>query len=99
MFNKFSLPFFLCTVFLATYIIMNITTIKVQDNKLYSHIPIGAYVRPGKDWCWKRQHGEIGQIIGVYDKKGNWVVVKWINGYTNAYRWGAGGKFDLDIIA
>ncbi len=57
----------------------------------------GLKVTRGRDWKWKDQgDNTIGQITEV--KSNKWVRVKWGNGETNSYRWGAENSYDLEIV-
>lgn len=57
----------------------------------------GSQVLRGPDWKWENQDGgpgRLGTIIEPEDEEG-WVTVKWENGTTNSYRWGAEWSYDL----
>jgi len=58
----------------------------------------GQRVVRGPDWKWGTQDGN-GEGTVTEDKNGPaWVRVKWDNGNSNTYRWGADDKFDLKLI-
>lgn len=60
----------------------------------------GCRVRRGQDWQWGFQDGGPGNFGSVYGKDQNgWVKVKWSNGNKNGYRFGAQGKFDLEVVS
>lgn len=54
----------------------------------------GTRVVRGNDWRWDDQdgHGE-GRIIS--NPENGWVDVMWTNNYTNSYRYGLDGRFDV----
>ena len=61
---------------------------------------VGMKVRRGTDWKWGDQDGGAGgtgKIIEEVDSD-QWVRVRWADGSTNNYRWGAEGKYDLEVI-
>ena len=52
----------------------------------------------GPDWKWGAQSGGgRGKTTRAVDSSG-WVGVSWDAGGTNGYRWGSGGKYDLQIV-
>lgn len=59
----------------------------------------GYRVMRGKDWKWANQDGgAAGSITGDLGSN-NWIQVKWDNGQSNSYRWGAEGAYDLRIVS
>lgn len=57
----------------------------------------GTRVVRGPDWNWDDQDGGIGKtgrLTGA-TLEGGWREVRWANGVTNYYRWGAESKYDL----
>ena len=57
---------------------------------------VGTRVRRGSDWKWGDQgKNEPGTV--VEKRADNWVRVRWENGDSNNYRWGAEDSYDLDI--
>lgn len=66
-------------------------TFKISDSK--------SKVVRGKDWRWEEQdggEGKFGRIISPPDN--GWVDVTWENGYSNSYRFGANGNFDIERV-
>jgi hypothetical protein len=62
----------------------------------------GTKVVRGPDWSWGNQDGKqggTGVTQGAYgEEEDGWVRVKWDHdGYTENYRMGAGGKYDLKV--
>ena len=58
---------------------------------------VGTRVRRGSDWKWGDQgKNEPGTV--VEKRADNWVRVKWDNGDSNNYRWGAEDSYDLTIF-
>ncbi|WKY07585.1 hypothetical protein Q1695_007222 [Nippostrongylus brasiliensis] len=58
----------------------------------------GMRVIRGPDWSWDDQDGGgEGKIIGCVEN--GWVDVMWDNGYTNSYRFGADGRFDIQRVS
>ncbi|PIC33910.1 hypothetical protein B9Z55_013719 [Caenorhabditis nigoni] len=65
---------------------------KLSDSK--------AKVVRGKDWRWEDQdggEGKMGRIISPPES--GWVDVAWENGYSNSYRYGANGNFDIERVS
>jgi hypothetical protein len=68
-------------------------------------ITVGDRVMRGPDWKWSSQDGGEGNL-GTVERISAWgqeentaVTVKWDNNqWTNTYRWGAKGFFDLVIV-
>lgn len=64
---------------------------KISDSK--------SKVIRGKDWRWEDQdggEGKFGRITSPPDS--GWVDVTWENGYSNSYRFGANGNFDIERV-
>eukprot|EP00727_Mastigamoeba_balamuthi_P004107 m51a1_g13694 putative hect domain and rcc1 family domain containing protein (1787) ;mRNA; r:16347-29979 len=57
----------------------------------------GKCVVRGKDWKWSDQDGGAGCVGRVESCKDGRARVKWANGYSSMYRYGAEGAFDLQI--
>uniref|UniRef100_A0A158P7N2 E3 ubiquitin-protein ligase n=1 Tax=Angiostrongylus cantonensis TaxID=6313 RepID=A0A158P7N2_ANGCA len=58
----------------------------------------GMRVIRGPDWSWDDQDGGgEGKIVGCVEN--GWVDVMWDNGYTNSYRFGADGRFDIQRVS
>ncbi|KIH67050.1 HECT-domain protein [Ancylostoma duodenale] len=58
----------------------------------------GMRVIRGPDWSWDDQDGGgEGKIVGCVEN--GWVDVQWDNGYTNSYRFGADGRFDIQRVS
>ena len=61
----------------------------------------GMRVKRGPDWKWGEQDGGaggLGTVISEPDPD-SWVDVKWDAGGSNNYRWGADGKYDLEVVS
>ncbi|KHN71106.1 E3 ubiquitin-protein ligase HECTD1 [Toxocara canis] len=57
---------------------------------------IGCRVARGPDWKWENQgSGTLGTVISPVEN--GWVDVQWDDRTSNSYRFGADGKFDIDI--
>ncbi|XP_065183994.1 MAM and LDL-receptor class A domain-containing protein 1-like [Sycon ciliatum] len=65
--------------------------------QLAAKFKLSTRVTPyGRDWSWGSQNGgKNGTVIGALTA--GYVRVTWDNGYTNSYRMGATGKYDLCI--
>ncbi|MEW6220808.1 MAG: hypothetical protein AB1634_14925 [Thermodesulfobacteriota bacterium] len=61
----------------------------------------GMIVVRGPDWKWGDQDGGRGGGGTVVESKDSdsWITVKWDNGNRNNYRWGADGKYDLEVLS
>ncbi|VDM61213.1 unnamed protein product [Angiostrongylus costaricensis] len=64
----------------------------------------GMRVIRGPDWSWDDQDGGgEGKIVGhpkiTVSSYSGWVDVMWDNGYTNSYRFGADGRFDIQRVS
>ncbi|GMS95260.1 hypothetical protein PENTCL1PPCAC_17435, partial [Pristionchus entomophagus] len=57
-------------------------------------------VTRGPDWQWNDQDGgDGGEGTVMGPPEAGWIDIHWMNnGYTNSYRWGADGKFDLSAM-
>ena len=67
---------------------------------VHRDLPIGTIVKRGPDWQWGMQDGGAGgkgTVISAIDED-MWVDVRWADGSTNNYRWGAEGAYDLEIV-
>ncbi|GMR47420.1 hypothetical protein PMAYCL1PPCAC_17615 [Pristionchus mayeri] len=57
-------------------------------------------VTRGPDWAWAEQdggEGAEGTVMGP--PEAGWIDIHWMgNGYSNSYRWGADGKYDLTAM-
>jgi len=65
-------------------------------------LPVGTLVTRGPDWEWGEHDGEpgnVGKVISDDTLHKGWVRVKWSNGYTDSYRMGYDGKFDLKVVS
>lgn len=59
---------------------------------------LGSRMMRGPDWKWGEQDGGgNGTIVGTGGKP-QWVQVHWDGGQENDYRYGAAGKFDVEVI-
>lgn len=64
-------------------------------------LKMGTRVRRGPDWKWEDQDGQAGNLGTVSPGSSDigWFVVHWDDDYgENHYRWGADGKYDLEIV-
>lgn len=59
----------------------------------------GYRVMRGKDWKWANQDSGAGGSVSGDLGSNNWIQVKWDNGQSNSYRWGADGAYDLRVIS
>ncbi|KAI8999693.1 kinase-like domain-containing protein [Hyaloraphidium curvatum] len=60
---------------------------------------VGMRVRRGPDWKWGSQDGGGAGKVKDADKAGGVLTVRWDNGSSNTYRWGAEGSYDLVLCA
>ncbi|EGT38408.1 hypothetical protein CAEBREN_30160, partial [Caenorhabditis brenneri] len=66
-------------------------TYKISESK--------SKVVRGKDWRWEEQDGGEGKFVRIISPPENgWVDVTWDNGYSNSYRFGASGHFDIERV-
>ncbi|CAL2040217.1 unnamed protein product [Caenorhabditis brenneri] len=66
-------------------------TYKISESK--------SKVVRGKDWRWEEQDGGEGKFGRIISPPENgWVDVTWDNGYSNSYRFGASGHFDIERV-
>uniref|UniRef100_A0A0M3I707 E3 ubiquitin-protein ligase n=1 Tax=Ascaris lumbricoides TaxID=6252 RepID=A0A0M3I707_ASCLU len=57
---------------------------------------IGCRVTRGPDWKWENQgSGTLGTVISPVED--GWVDVQWDDKTSNSYRFGADGKFDVEV--
>ncbi|CAI5448918.1 unnamed protein product [Caenorhabditis angaria] len=73
---------------------------RTRMNRMKNNETKGAKVIRGKDWRWDDQdggEGKIGKI--VRGPESGWVDVVWENGYSNSYRYGASGHFDVERVS
>ena len=66
-----------------------------------STLPVGSRVKRGPDWKWGDQDGGaggLGTVTSPVDPD-SWVDVKWDSGASNNYRWGAEGRYDLEVVS
>ncbi|KAM3726185.1 E3 ubiquitin-protein ligase [Dirofilaria immitis] len=58
--------------------------------------PVGSRVVRGPDWKWDNQGSNMeGTIISIIDN--GWVDVQWDDCTSNSYRFGADGKYDIEL--
>ncbi|VDN05396.1 unnamed protein product [Thelazia callipaeda] len=58
--------------------------------------PIGSRVVRGPDWKWDNQGNNTeGTVMSVVDN--GWVDVQWDDRTSNSYRFGADGKYDIEL--
>ncbi|WAR01035.1 HERC2-like protein [Mya arenaria] len=62
-------------------------------------IAVGCRVRRGADWCYPDQDGGAGNLGNVYHVGSNGIIkVRWDCGYKDRYKFGAEGKFELEVV-
>ncbi|MCC6625585.1 MAG: hypothetical protein IT385_30385 [Deltaproteobacteria bacterium] len=62
-------------------------------------LPPGTRVKRGPDWKWEDQdQGGLGTVTRRSDIDDEWVVVRWDHGGNEAYRYGAEGAYDLEVV-
>ncbi|XP_045216800.2 uncharacterized protein LOC123566600 isoform X2 [Mercenaria mercenaria] len=80
----------------------SLRSVTVTDEPRVLHeemIAEGCRVKRGKDWRYPDQDGGAGNLGYVYSVKQNGIVsVRWDNGDKYTYKFGAEGKFDLEIV-